>query len=58
MPTGNSSGNNQIFPLALVEDFGFFDYNFKRLIGLTFLEKKLAFQCERSTYSIILFSKI
>ena len=38
--------------------FGFFDYNLKRLIRLTLLEKKLAFQCERSTYSIILFSKI
>ena len=32
--------------------------NVKRMVHLTFLEKKFVFQSEISTYSLILFSKI
>ena len=32
--------------------------NAKRMVSLTFLEKKFVFQSEKSTYSLTLFSKI
>ena len=35
-----------------------FDCYAKSMVGLTFLEKKLVFQSEISTFSLILFSKL
>ena len=42
-----------------IPDFQYYlGCNAKRMVRLTFVEKKFAFESEISTYSLILFSKI